>query len=77
MPIYEYQCKECGLRFDALRSINQADDLIECQNCTSLETKRVLSTCFSHSTGQSDGNSSSSSHSCGGCSGGSCGSCHH
>lgn len=74
MPIYEYKCLECDNKFEALRSMNQADKPIGCENCNGRQIKRVLSTFNSH------GESRSASHSsggCGSCGGGSCGSCGH
>ena len=43
MPIYEYVCVDCLTKFDALRSINQADDEIVCEQCHGTHTRRVLS----------------------------------
>jgi putative FmdB family regulatory protein len=39
MPLYEYQCKECGNQFDALRPIKDADKPIVCKICSSEHTK--------------------------------------
>jgi len=74
MPIYEYKCRECGTRFEALRSMKDADASIGCQQCASSNTVRVLSTCYSRSGGTT---SRSSTSGCAGCSGGSCSSCGH
>lgn len=74
MPIYEYKCQECGKRFEALRSIKDADDPIQCQACRSMKTQRIPSACFSKVAG---GSASSASGGCSGCSGGSCASCGH
>ena len=75
MPIYEYQCQECGLKFEALRSLNDADTPIECSRCMSTSTKRVISVFFAQSNGkQIAGNSASN---CSGCSSKSCSSCGH
>jgi len=74
MPIYEYKCQDCGTKFEALRSIRDADTLIECKHCHSDKTVRVLSTCNSRMEG---GSTRSNSSSCAGCSGGSCGNCGH
>lgn len=74
MPIYEYQCTECQLKFEALRSMKDADVIIKCRNCGSEQTRRLLSVCQTHVTG---GDSASRGGGCSGCSGGSCGSCGH
>jgi putative FmdB family regulatory protein len=73
MPVYEYECKDCGVKFDAMRSMKDADSPINCESCNSSETKRALSVCFSHS-GEKEVSSHSSS--CGHCQGGSCSNCH-
>jgi putative FmdB family regulatory protein len=30
MPVYEYYCRECGTKFEKLRSISAANEPIEC-----------------------------------------------
>jgi len=75
MPLYEYQCKDCGHRFDALRPIKDADKPIVCQKCTSDHTERQISVFFAQSGGRvvAGGNGGG----CAGCAGGSCSSCGH
>lgn len=34
MPLYEYQCTECGLNVDILRSMLERDDPAECKECS-------------------------------------------
>ncbi|MBP8996776.1 MAG: zinc ribbon domain-containing protein [Anaerolineaceae bacterium] len=75
MPIYEYQCQDCGYKFDALRSIKDADSPLPCTKCQSGQTVRLLSTCFCHSDSHSVNSSGASG--CSGCSGGSCATCGH
>lgn len=43
MPVYEYECGDCGERTEAIRLIRQADDPIECEHCGSARTGRVHS----------------------------------
>jgi putative FmdB family regulatory protein len=73
MPIYEYICKDCGNRFEILRSIKDADAMIPCKSCQSNQTQRALSVFFAQSGTKiiAGGNTSS----CAGCSSGSCSSC--
>jgi putative FmdB family regulatory protein len=73
MPIYEYICKDCGKRFEKLRSIKEADLPISCNSCQSIQTRRALSVFFAQSGSQiiAGGNNSG----CTGCSGSSCSSC--
>jgi putative FmdB family regulatory protein len=41
MPIYEYECNECGNRFE--RFVRSTDDEIACEKCGSTELQRLLS----------------------------------
>ena len=41
MPIYEYQCRDCGHRFDELRSYDEPDP--PCNKCESLKTAKLVS----------------------------------
>lgn len=72
MPIYEYVCKDCEIKFEALRSFSKADDPISCQECEGANTSRTVSAAFARSNGRAVAGSSSG---CVGCSGGSCSSC--
>ena len=42
MPIYEYQCSECGHGFEVLQGINEKPEL-KCENCNGGSVQRVLS----------------------------------
>ncbi|HOE34585.1 MAG: zinc ribbon domain-containing protein [Chloroflexi bacterium] len=72
MPIYEYQCQQCGTHFELIRAYSQADSPAQCPRCTSIETKRKLSKVNAFSNGKS---LTDSGPSCGSCSGGSCSTC--
>jgi len=73
MPIYEYLCKDCGVRFEVLRSIKEADSPVSCKSCQSNQTQRTISVFFAQSGSQiiAGGNSSG----CAGCAGGTCSTC--
>ena len=43
MPIYEYQCQNCGEDFDMLRSIKDNDRDVECPYCHEKEAERRMS----------------------------------
>jgi putative FmdB family regulatory protein len=58
MPIYEYECRNCGDKFELLRSISASDREIKCPRCGADNPRRVLST---FSTGGSGGSCSPSS----------------
>ena len=49
MPLYEYKCPKCGLKFELLRSFRQANEGVSCPRCHSA-AERLLSAFVSHST---------------------------
>ena len=73
MPIYEYICKDCGNRFEILRSIKDADSPIFCKICQGSQTQRAVSVFYAQSGSKiiAGGNNGG----CAGCSSGSCSSC--
>jgi len=71
MPLYEYACPKCGLKFEKLRSMSQCDRDTECPHCHS-NAKRVLPT-FASFSKNGEGTSGGSCSSCGASS---CDSCH-
>lgn len=75
MPIYEYVCQDCGIKFDVLRSIKDADAPITCQSCASQSPKRAISVFAAFSGGKII--AGSSNEGCTGCTSGSCASCGH
>ncbi|MEA3408310.1 MAG: zinc ribbon domain-containing protein [Chloroflexota bacterium] len=51
MPIYEYQCEECGHNFEKLiRSMSSTPD-IECPKCHSANCKKAISLFGTSSSG--------------------------
>jgi putative FmdB family regulatory protein len=53
MPIYEYQCRMCGERFESFRRMNDDDSEVECPVCGEENPQRVVSRVFGK--GCSDG----------------------
>jgi putative FmdB family regulatory protein len=43
MPIYEYECRKCGQRFELRRSIADNDNSIRCPKCGVEKPQRVIS----------------------------------
>jgi len=43
MPIYEYECLECGQRFELFRRIADSDSNIICPKCGAEKPQRVIS----------------------------------
>lgn len=72
MPIYEYVCLDCRQRFEALRSMKDADAQISCESCQSEHTARCVTVFFAHG----DGKVVAGGGGCAGCAGGSCATCH-
>jgi len=53
MPIYEYECKSCGVSFEKfVRSMNGSYQ-IECPECHSVDCKKKLSLFGTSSAGRS------------------------
>ncbi len=80
MPVYEYYCRECDKRFEALRPMSQMDAPIACPRCNASDARRAISV-FAAVSRESGGGSrmiaSSAPSGCGGCAGGNCASCGH
>ncbi len=43
MPIYEYECEDCGAKFERLRKSQDADRPAQCPYCECEDTRRLLS----------------------------------
>ncbi len=76
MPIYEYVCSTCGLKFELLRSFNQANAGAPCPRCKN-SAVRKLSTfaSFSRNAAGESAPIAGTGHSCGSCGATSCGTC--
>ena len=74
MPIYEYVCADCGLKFELLRSLSQANEGASCPHCQNT-AERILSTFCSLSKDESGELSSIGGSSCSGCAATSCNTC--
>ncbi|MGD8406195.1 MAG: zinc ribbon domain-containing protein [Anaerolineales bacterium] len=71
MPIYEYICLDCKKEYEILRSYNESDQPLACDECGGENVKRKLSVFFA----QSGGSTISGAGGCNSCAGGNCGSC--
>jgi putative FmdB family regulatory protein len=74
MPIFEYICKSCGNKFEAIVLGSKQS---ECPSCKGTELEQQLSTFAAHGTDRSSGSALPKSLPCGmppgACGGGSCG----
>jgi putative FmdB family regulatory protein len=64
MPIYEYQCSDCGDEFEKMVRFSEADQNPPCPVCQSQNTKKKISS-FASIGGLLNGNSLSTGSSCG------------
>lgn len=74
MPVYEYKCKRCSIKFEKLISRDNRDNPGACPDCGCERSQRLMSTFAGH---KSDGGSIGGGGGCGGCSSSSCAGCHH
>lgn len=51
MPLYEYQCTECGHRFEVLQRMGEGADGLSCPRCQGPRPEKKFSTFASTSTG--------------------------
>lgn len=72
MPIYEYICLDCKTETEILRSFNEADQSIDCDDCGGENVKRKLSVFYAQSGGSTI---SGAGGGCSSCAGGNCSSC--
>jgi putative FmdB family regulatory protein len=67
MAIYEYECSDCGVQFQARRAMKDADAPIACPDCGGFQAKRELSLFFSARAAGGSGGSATSTAGGGGC----------
>jgi len=80
MPIYEYICLDCRKEYEILRSFNEADQSIACNECGGENVKRKLSVFYAQRGGSTISARPGSAERVGGggcssCAGGNCGTC--
>ena len=76
MPIYEYKCPDCQLKFEMFRPLNQSSEAAACPRCQK-SAERVMSTFACFGKDESGVTSAVGGDSCGSCASGSCSSCGH
>ncbi|MBN2098215.1 MAG: zinc ribbon domain-containing protein [Dehalococcoidia bacterium] len=74
MPVYEYWCPHCRLRFELMRPLSQSGEGAPCPKCRN-QAPRAVSRCASISKGDNGMSTPIGGSSCSGCSSSSCSSC--
>ncbi len=74
MPIYEYVCADCDVKFELLRRLSQSTEGASCPQCES-DAERVLSTFACFSRDESGMSSMIGGNSCASCGADSCDTC--
>ncbi len=64
MPIYEYQCKDCGEKFEKLVFLSHPET-VYCPKCESENTEKKISAFASTNSGDNQAAGSASSGGCG------------
>jgi putative FmdB family regulatory protein len=54
MPIYEYQCDQCGERFEVRQSLGEDGSNLNCPKCQAKNPRKVFSTFFSQGSSSSE-----------------------
>lgn len=73
MPIYEFECRACGKKFEEFFQSMSGAKSAPCPKCKSKRTQRQFSVFGMGGSSKSSGGGSS----CSGCSRGSCSGCKH
>ena len=42
MPMYSYNCRQCGHKFELLRGINEKDGELACPECGTMEPEKIF-----------------------------------
>ncbi len=76
MPIYEYICPDCDLKFELLRSLSQSGEKVPCPRCNK-SAERMVSACAAFSRNEAGESTSvaGTGSSCGSCGSSACGTC--
>ncbi len=45
MPIYEYECPECGVRKEVLQKLGEDGSTLSCSECGYVGLRKILSCC--------------------------------
>ncbi len=51
MPLYEYECPECGTRVEVLQKMGEDGSTLKCQKCAVTGLRKVISSCVVRTAG--------------------------
>ncbi len=51
MPLYEYECPECGVRVEVLQKMGEDGTALKCQKCSVVGLRKVISGCVVQTAG--------------------------
>jgi len=60
MPLYEYECPNCGAKIEVLQKLGENGEQLVCQDCSQVGLRKVISCCASTVTGFSGSSSGAS-----------------
>jgi putative FmdB family regulatory protein len=72
MPIFDYQCKDCGKTYDVLHKVREVEEDIVCPSCSSRNAQRLISSPNFSLSGKVSSSSHAPESSAGCCCGGAC-----
>jgi putative FmdB family regulatory protein len=73
MPIYEYQCQDCGAEFEELTAASAPHAAVTCRGCASRRVTRLLSAFAVHAGAQARAPEAGPCGACGAAQRGMCG----
>ncbi len=51
MPLYEYECPECGVRVEVLQKMGEDGTALKCHKCAFVGLRKVISGCVVQTVG--------------------------
>lgn len=51
MPLYEYECPECGTRIEVLQKVGEDGTALKCEKCAVTGLRKVISSCVVQTAG--------------------------
>jgi putative FmdB family regulatory protein len=54
MPIYEYECAQCGEKFEVRQSLGEDGSKLNCPKCQAKNPRKLFSTFFSQGSRSSE-----------------------